>query len=104
VAEIASELRGVIRRVAPALLETMKWGNPCYVGRENVCYLAAYAGRVNLGFFRGAELAARPGLLEGTGKGLRHVKVRDAKRARDPSIRAIVREAVALDAAGPKLA
>jgi hypothetical protein len=31
---------------------------------------------VNVGFFRGAEIADPQGLLEGTGKFMRHVKLR----------------------------
>jgi hypothetical protein len=32
---------------------------------------------VDFGFFRGAELSSK--LLEGTGKGLRHIKIRSQK-------------------------
>ncbi|MEO6005060.1 MAG: DUF1801 domain-containing protein [Opitutus sp.] len=36
----------------------------------------AFRDYVNVGFFRGAELADPNGLLEGTGKLMRHVKLR----------------------------
>ncbi len=39
-------------------------------------YVNAFKAHVNVGFFRGAELADPGGLLEGTGKRMRHVKVR----------------------------
>lgn len=39
-------------------------------------YVNAFASHVNVGFFRGAELADPAGLLEGTGKYMRHVKVK----------------------------
>ena len=39
-------------------------------------YVNAFTAHVNVGFFRGAELADPAGLLEGTGKYMRHVKVR----------------------------
>ena len=39
------------------------------------CHVAVYAGHVNLGFTRGAELADPGGVLEGTGKLIRHVRL-----------------------------
>ena len=39
-------------------------------------YVNAFKAHVNVGFFRGAELADPEGLLEGTGKYMRHVKLR----------------------------
>ncbi len=39
-------------------------------------YVNAFRAHVNVGFFRGAELADPTRLLEGTGKFMRHVKLR----------------------------
>jgi hypothetical protein len=39
-------------------------------------YVNAFTAHVNLGFFRGAELADPAGLLEGDGRFMRHVKLR----------------------------
>ena len=45
---------------------------------ENVpfAYVAAFTKHVNVGFFMGAFLPDPQGLLEGTGKRMRHVKLR----------------------------
>ena len=39
-------------------------------------YVNAFKDHVNVGFFHGAALADPAGLLEGTGKYMRHVKIR----------------------------
>ena len=39
-------------------------------------YVNVFKAHVNVGFFRGAEIADPHGILEGTGKFMRHVKVR----------------------------
>ena len=39
-------------------------------------YVGAFASHVNVGFFQGTELADPYALLEGTGKYMRHVKIR----------------------------
>ena len=38
-------------------------------------YVNAFKAHVNVGFFRGAEIADPDGLLEGTGRFMRHVKL-----------------------------
>lgn len=39
-------------------------------------YVGVYKAHVNVGFFYGAELNDPPGLMEGSGKRMRHVKLR----------------------------
>ena len=46
------------------------------VGDAAFAYVNAFKAHVNVGFFRGAEIADPEGLLEGTGKFMRHVKLR----------------------------
>lgn len=46
------------------------------VGDAAFAYVDAFTAHVNVGFFRGAELADPGGLLEGTGRFMRHVKLR----------------------------
>jgi hypothetical protein len=41
-----------------------------------VAYISIQSKHANLGFFKGASLPDPDGLLEGTGKNLRHVKMR----------------------------
>jgi len=94
-------LRQVMRRTAPELTEGVKWGNPVWVGRSNAVCLMLYADHVNLGFFRGAELSRQHPILEGTGVGMRHIRIRDMKAVKDPALARLIRDAVALDASQP---
>jgi hypothetical protein len=72
---LANQLRQVVRKALPNSQELVKWGNPTYlVDGKNVAWIMVYRDHVNLGFFQGAKMKSP--LLEGTGKGLRHVKVR----------------------------
>ncbi len=96
-APIARLVRHIVRREAPERRETVKWGMPGYAGRKNVCYIAAYSAHVNLGFYRGVELADPDHLLEGSGKSLRHVKIRSSQEASTPAIGRLLRAAVSKD-------
>jgi len=95
-----ADLRKLVRETVPEARETVKWGYPCYEQNGNVCSLMPAEGYVRLQFFRGAELGDPDGLLEGTGKGMRHVKVRDAAGMPRQALRALIVEAANLNAKG----
>jgi hypothetical protein len=57
--------------------ELLHDGHPTVcVGDAAFAYVNAFKAHVNVGFFRGAAIADPEGLLEGTGKFMRHVKLR----------------------------
>ena len=60
-----------------------------------VCGIALHKAHVNLMFAQGAELPDPAGLLSGTGKRARHVKIRQPGDADRPEVRALVEVAVA---------
>ena len=93
---VVEALRRLIFDLAPNAREELKWGQPWYAGSKGVCYVAAFKDHVNLGFARGAELPDPAGRLEGTGKGMRHVKIRSAKEI-DAAVKNLAREAFKLD-------
>jgi len=97
---IVRRLRAAIREVAPDLEESVKWGAPVYGrGSRNLLSLIPHRAHVNLQVFNGAAAPDPEGLLEGTGKGLRHVKCRTLADAERPGLRALMLEAA--KAAGP---
>lgn len=67
----------VMRRCGDDVREILHDGHPtACVGDAAFAYVNAFTAHVNVGFFRGAELSDPNGLLEGTGKFMRHVKLR----------------------------
>lgn len=99
--EIALALRERIRTVAPGLVERVKWNNPFWCGTGDVLCLQCYPDHVNLGFLRGAELAAQYPMLEGTGRSMRHVRIGSMEDAGAAPLDPLLRAAVALDARTP---
>jgi hypothetical protein len=66
-----------MRRCGRDVRELMHDGCPtACVGDAAFAYVAAFRDHVNVGFFFGALLGDPAGLLEGTGKRGRHVKLR----------------------------
>ena len=73
---IAQRWFEVMRGCGDDVQELLHDGHPtACVGDAAFGYVNAFKGHVNVGFFRGAEIADPEGLLEGTGKFMRHVKL-----------------------------
>ena len=90
---IAERLRRLVLDVDPSFRESIKWGNPVYSKRTDALYIANQTRYVQLGFFAGASLPDPLGLIEGTGKGMRHVKVSDYDEGLFVKLRPYIRDA-----------
>lgn len=87
-------LRKFVKRAAPKLDESVKWGNGCWLnGKAPVAYVYSDADWVQFGFFRGASLDDPKGLLEGKGQYVRHVKVRKSADIDEKAFGALLRQA-----------
>ena len=66
----------VMRGCGDDVRELLHDGHPtACLGDAAFAYVNAFKAHVNIGFFRGGGLADPKGLLEGTGKFMRHVKL-----------------------------
>jgi len=95
--EVVSEVRDLILECDPDAKESIKWSRPVYEDSGPLAYLMAFKNHVNLGFSRGAELEDKAGVLEGTGKQMRHVKLTGPEDVRPDVLRDLLRQAVALN-------
>jgi hypothetical protein len=94
--DVIRALRKFVKRVAPGLQESVKWGNGCWVkGSAPVAYVYSAPDHVQFGFFAGSALKDPKGLLNGKGKFVRHINesafgaiLRQAARATSPAHRA----------------
>lgn len=101
VQRICIALRRLISRVHPAATE-VPWPKLKVVGygigpkksTGHFCYIAPFASHANLGFNHGADLADPRRILEGGGKGFRHVKIRTLKDVMNPGVKILLRNAV----------
>src|SRR3954464_14834945 len=75
--EIAKHWFEVMRERGEDVRELLHDGHPtACVADAAFSYVNAFKAHVNVGFFRGAEIADPEHLLEGNGKFMRHVKLR----------------------------
>jgi hypothetical protein len=87
---LVAELHTDTIEVASPRERSVWWGWGGGKMKEGYAYAMPHAGHVNIGFFQGTALPDPEGLLTGTGKSLRHVKITDAAQVARPAIRALL--------------
>jgi hypothetical protein len=92
--EIAQRWFEVMRHCGGDVRELLHDGHPtACVTDAAFAYVNAFKFHVNVGFFRGAEIADPDGLLEGTGKFMRHVKLRPERDVDVGALRELIETA-----------
>lgn len=98
-------LREIILSAHKEVKETIRWttrrSGECLTftfGKDNVAFIYTYARAdyINLGFFFATSLQDPDNLFEGTGKGMRHIKVRSEKDIPATQVKKWAKEAVKL--------
>ena len=88
-------LRKFVKRIAPELQESVKWGNGCWIqGKAPVAYVYSAPDHVQFGFFGGSALQDPNRLLQGQGKFVRHIKVRKRSDIDESAYATLLRQAV----------
>lgn len=95
-------LREIILSIHPEAVEVVRLGDRAATYglgpkkmSEGYTYILPHTSWVNLGFFQGANLPDPDSLLEGTGKKLRHVKIRSVEAAENPAVGTLIEAALA---------
>jgi hypothetical protein len=99
---IATRLREIILSIHPDACEVVRLGDRAATYglgpkkmSEGYVYILPYTSWVNLGFYKGADLPDPNGLLDGTGKTLRHVKIRSMEDVENLIIHRLIDAALA---------
>lgn len=103
VAALARGLRALVVRLAPDADEklhsgwkTVAYGSGSGSGagrRAKFCAISPHRAWVNLQLHRGAGLPDPSGLLQGTGKSMRHVKIEAPKQLKGRALASLIRAA-----------
>jgi hypothetical protein len=95
--QLAVQARALIESVYPAIVE-VPWPKQRVIGygvgpkkmSEHFCYLSVSKDHINIGFMYGAELTDPEGLLQGSGKLLRHVRITVPEDLKNPALRKLI--------------
>jgi Domain of unknown function (DU1801) len=89
---VLEELAPCCEYIVEVYIVSILYG-PTHRMKDGICYIGVIRDHVNLGFIRGSELADPQRILEGTGKQMRHIKIRSMSDLGRPAIRAYLQEA-----------
>ncbi len=94
-------MKQVIEEIDPNTCEVVRLGDRAAtygVGpkkmKEGYVYVLPHTSWVNLGFYQGAFLDDPEGLLEGTGKKLRHIKIKSLEQTNQAAVKALIQAAL----------
>ena len=80
-----------MRACGPDVRELLHDGCPiACVGDAPFAYVNAFKAHASVGFYHGATLADPAGLLEGSGKRMRHMKLRPGKALDDEALNGLI--------------
>ncbi len=93
---IAHEWFELMRHCGDEVREILHDGCPvACLGDVPFAYVNAFTAHVNVGFFQGAALADPAHMLQGTGKSMRHVKLKPGTPTDAASLRTLIETAYA---------
>ncbi len=97
--DLALKIRSTVIGVDKKISEDIKWGNLTFIHKGKMASIYTYTTTdyLNFCFFKAAKLKDPKGLFEGTGKGMRHVKIKSEKDIDVAQIRSWVKEAMKLN-------
>jgi len=93
-AGIAGKLRKLVKKTVANTKESVNpWKIPTFESHGPMCFFMVGKNHVTFGFLRGTSLPDPARLLEGTGKNLRHVKLRTVDDLSNPALRKLIEAA-----------
>ncbi len=95
-------VREIIRKADPHIVEEWKWENPVWSQGGIICTGETYKTVVKMTFARGARLQDPSHLFNSSleGKVRRAIDIREGEKINAPALKALIREAVALNLMG----
>ena len=96
---IAMAIRRLVRAAAPQATESIKWGQPVFDDHGPFAYIKKASAHLTFGFWRGGELDAGRGILEGSGTRMAHLKITDVDHVDEKQLAALIKAAVSLNRA-----
>lgn len=97
-----ARMRELIQETDPGVVEEWKWGGPVWSHDGIICTGESYKDKVKLTFARGAALKDPSGIFNSSldGNVRRAIDITEGAEVKAAAFKALVREAVALNAAG----
>ena len=96
--KVVRGLRTLVKAAVPGVKITVNsWGIPTFEAKDPFCFYMVGKNHVTFGFHYGTSLDDPERLLEGTGKNLRHVKLRTVEDLEKKGLKELVLAAAQME-------
>ncbi len=100
--KVVRGLKNLVKATVPGIRETVNaWGIPTFEAEDPFCFYMVGKNHVTFGFHYGTSLEDPQGLLEGTGKNIRHLKLRSLEDLEQKGVKQLVQTAARLKGKPP---
>jgi hypothetical protein len=90
--KIMEVIRTLIHEEVPSVTENFKWGRPVFSTTSNFAYFKTAKAYLTFGVFKFEKIKDSTHLLEGTGKDMRHIKIKKSEDVQPEIIRQWIRQ------------
>src|ERR1700730_6809647 len=94
---VVAALRKQMKESAPNATEQMSYGLPMYIQKLTLAWISPSKTGITLSFMRGVGFEDKYGLLRGTAKHARFVRMKNVGEGNKPALRYYVNQALKLD-------
>ena len=74
---LLESIRQLIHEAVPGTTEAIKWRMPVFAKTKDYAYLRFSKNHLTFGFYNSERIVDTNNLLEGTGKSMKHIKIRN---------------------------
>jgi len=94
---IVVAIRKLMKECAPRAEEVISYGIPMYSQKKPLAWISPSKTGISLGFREGVSFDDRYGLLRGSVKHAKHVKMKTRSDVNEPALRYYIKQAVKFD-------
>jgi hypothetical protein len=94
---VVAAVRNLMKESAPNAKEEMSYGLPMYIQKLTMAWISPSKTGITLSFMRGVGFEDKYGLLRGTAKHARFVRMKNVGDVNKPALRYYVKQALKLD-------
>jgi hypothetical protein len=94
---VVAAIRSLMKEAAPGAKEVISYGTPMYIQNQTLAWITPNKKGITFGFMRGARFEDKYGLLRGTAKHAKHVKMKNLDQVNKAALKYYVKQALKLD-------
>jgi hypothetical protein len=94
---VVAAIRSLMKEAAPGAKEVISYGTPMYIQNQTLAWITPNKKGITFGFMHGARFEDKYGLLRGTAKHAKHVKMKNLDQVNKSALKYYVKQALMLD-------